>query len=148
MMKSTPWRIGKNSPTTPKPINSQPITSTTIRLICRSIDGNNTFPYLVPRPTDVHAVVDAEGLDFEETTELSTISSQEAVFWLKNKVVIGSKMVLSLNVPKTLILENQLNLIVSGEVIFASTDPSTQDKQLVSIQLDRLYKIQPIYTSR
>ena len=92
--------------------------------------------------------IDAEGLDFEETTELSTISSQEAVFWLKNKVVIGSKLVLSLNVPKTLILENQLNLIISGEVIFASTDPSNQNKQLVSIQLDRLYKIQPIYTSR
>jgi hypothetical protein len=92
--------------------------------------------------------IDAEGLDFEETTELSTISSQEAVFWLKNKVVIGSKLVLSLNVPKTLILENQLNLIVSGEVIFASTDPSNRNKQLVSIQLDRLYKIQPIYTSR
>ena len=91
--------------------------------------------------------IDAEGLDFEETTELSTISSQEAVFWLKNKVVIGSKLVLSLNVPKTLILENQLNLIVSGEVIFASTDPSNQNKQLVSIQLDRLYKIQPIYSS-
>ncbi len=96
---------------------------------------------------NVHGI-DAEGLDFEETTELSTISSQEAVFWLKNKVVIGSKLVLSLNVPKTLILETQLNLIVSGEVIFASTDPSTQNKQLVSIQLDRLYKIQPIYTSR
>jgi len=63
MMKSTPWRIGKNSPTTPKPISSQPITSTTIRLICRSIDANNTLSYLVPRPTDVHAVVDAEGLD-------------------------------------------------------------------------------------
>jgi hypothetical protein len=91
--------------------------------------------------------IDAEGLDFEETTELSTISSQEAVFWLKNKVVIGSKLVLSLNVPKTLILENQLNLIVSGEVIFASTDPSSRNKQLVSIQLDRLYKIQPIYSS-
>jgi len=91
--------------------------------------------------------IDAEGLDFEETTELSTISSQEAVFWLKNKVLIGSKLVLSLNVPKTLILENQMNLIVSGEVIFASTDPSNRNQQLVSIQLDRLYKIQPIYTS-
>jgi hypothetical protein len=92
--------------------------------------------------------IDAEGLDFEETTELSTISSQEAVFWLKNKVVIGSKLILALNVPKTLILENQMNLIVSGEVIFASTDPSNRNQQLVSIQLDRLYKIQPIYTSR
>ncbi len=91
--------------------------------------------------------IDAENKDFEETTELSTISSQEAVFWLKNKVIIGSKLVLALNVPKTLILVNQMNLIVSGEVVFASTDPSNRNKQLVSIQLDRIYKIQPIYAA-
>jgi hypothetical protein len=90
----------------------------------------------------------AEGQDFEEITDLSSISSQEAVFWLKNKVIIGSKLVLSLNIPKTLILENQLNLIVSGEVVFATTDPSSRNQQLVSIQLDRLYKIQPIYSAR
>ena len=60
--------------------------------------------------------INAGGQEFEEITDLSSISSQEAVFWLKNKVTIGSKLVLSLNVPKTLILENQLNLIVSGEV--------------------------------
>jgi hypothetical protein len=89
----------------------------------------------------------AHGMDFDEVTELSSISSLEAVFWLQNKVVIGSKLVLSLHVPKTLIRENQLNLIVSGEVIFASTDPSAQNKQLVSIQLDKMYKIQPIYSS-
>lgn len=90
----------------------------------------------------------AGGEEFEEVTELSSISSQEAVFWLKSKVTIGSRLVLSLNVPKTLILENQLNLIVSGEVTFATTDPSSRDLQLVSIQLDKLYKIQPIYTAR
>ncbi len=91
--------------------------------------------------------INAHGMDFDEVTELSSISSQEAVFWLQNKVVIGSRLVLTLNVPKTLILENQLNLIVSGEVIFASSDPSAQHKQLVSIQLDKMYKIQPIYSS-
>ncbi len=92
--------------------------------------------------------VDANDNEFEESTELSSISSQEAVFWLKNKVTIGSKLVLSLNVPKTLILENQLNLIVSGEVVFASSDPSHHNHQLISIQLDKLYKIQPIYSSK
>ncbi len=92
--------------------------------------------------------VDANEKEFEECTELSSISSQEAVFWLKNKVTIGSKLVLSLNIPKTLILENQLNLIVSGEVVFASSDPSHNHHQLVSIQLDKLYKIQPIYSSK
>ena len=45
MMKSTPWRIGKNNPTTPKAISNQPITSTTIRLICRSIGADNTLSH-------------------------------------------------------------------------------------------------------
>lgn len=92
--------------------------------------------------------IDAQGKEFEERTELSSISSQEAVFVLKNRVMIGTPLTLSLNVPKTLILENQLNLIVSGEVIFASSDTGQKGKQLISVQLDKLYKIQPIYTSR
>ena len=90
----------------------------------------------------------AQGKGFEEHTELSSISSQEAIFVLKNRVMIGSCLTLSLNVPKTLILENQLNLIVSGEVVFATTDPSQKGKQLISVQLEKLYKIQPIYTAR
>ena len=92
--------------------------------------------------------INAQGTEFEERTELSSISSQEAVFVLKNRVMIGSPLTLSLNVPKTLILENQLNLIVSGEVVFASSDSTQKGKQLISLQLDKLYKIQPIYTSR
>jgi hypothetical protein len=92
--------------------------------------------------------INAKGDEFEERTELSSISSQEAVFVLKNRVMIGSSLTLSLNVPKTLILENQLNLIVSGEVVFASSDSTHKGKQLISLQLDKLYKIQPIYTSR
>jgi len=90
----------------------------------------------------------AQGKGFEEGTELSSISSQEAIFVLKNRVIIGSCLTLSLNVPKTLILENQLNLIVSGEVVFATSDPSQKGKQLISVQLEKPYKIQPIYTSR
>lgn len=90
----------------------------------------------------------AQAKGFEERTELSSISSQEAIFVLKNRVLIGTGLTLSLNVPKTLILENQLNLIISGEVIFATTDSSQKGKQLVSVQLNKLYKIQPILTSR
>ena len=90
----------------------------------------------------------AQGKSFEERTELSSISSQEAIFVLKNRVMIGSGLTLSLNVPRTLILESQLNLIVSGEVIFATADPSQKGKQLVSVQLVKLYKIQPILASR
>jgi hypothetical protein len=92
--------------------------------------------------------VNALGKEFEEQTELSSISSEEAILVLKNRVMIGTPLTLSLNVPKTLILENQLNLIVTGEVVFATSDPSQKGKQLISVRLDKLYKIQPIFTSR
>ena len=91
---------------------------------------------------------DAIGNDFEESTELSSISAAEAFFWLKKPVLIGSRISLTLNVPKTLILENCLNLIVSGEVSFASMDKKKKGKQLVSIQLNRIYKINPIYSKK
>jgi len=67
MMKSTPWSTGKNSPTTPKAINNQPMTSTTIRLICSFIDADNTFS--VPGPPNVDTVVRSEA--FEESVEIA-----------------------------------------------------------------------------
>ena len=86
----------------------------------------------------------AEGTSFEEITELSSVSSEEAVFSLENKVLIGSKLSLSLKIPKTLLLQNRLNLTLSGEVIFATSDRNNPENQLIGIQLNRLFKILPI----
>lgn len=85
--------------------------------------------------------VNAEGTRFEEITELSSISSQEAVFSLENKMLIGSKLSLSLKIPKTLLLQDRLNLTLSGEVIFATADRKSPKHQLIGIQLNRLFKI-------
>ncbi len=84
----------------------------------------------------------AKGEEFEERTKISSISSQEASFWLKVKVTIGTRINLSLQIPKTLILESHLNLLISGEVVFVQTETDSQKKQLVIIRLDRSYKIQ------
>ncbi|MGD9345618.1 MAG: hypothetical protein PVH84_07130 [Candidatus Aminicenantes bacterium] len=85
---------------------------------------------------------DAKGKEFEERTKISSISSQEASFWLKTKVTIGSRINMCLQIPKTLILESHLNLLISGEVIYVQSEINSPKKQLAIIRLDRSYKIQ------
>ncbi|UCC38486.1 MAG: hypothetical protein JSV96_11680 [Candidatus Aminicenantes bacterium] len=85
----------------------------------------------------------ASGSEFQERTELYSISSQEASFWLNSGITIGSRINLSLKIPKTLILENQLRLIISGIVVYAKSDRNSKKKQLISIRLDKSYKILP-----
>ncbi len=84
----------------------------------------------------------AKGDEFEERTTISSISSQEASFWLKSKVIIGTRINMSLQIPKTLILESHLSLLISGEVIFVQSETNNRKKQLAIIRLDRSYKIQ------
>lgn len=86
--------------------------------------------------------IDAYGNSFQERTDLCSISSQQATFWLNSGVTIGSKLNLSLEIPKTLILENKLRLLLSGTVVHVKAESNSKKKQLISIQLDRTYKIQ------
>ena len=84
----------------------------------------------------------AKGEEFEERTKISSISSQEASFWLKEKVTIGTRINMCLEIPKTLILESHLNLSISGEIIFVQSETNSRKKQLAIMRLDRTYKIQ------
>jgi len=84
---------------------------------------------------------DAKGKNFEERTELLSISSQLANLWLKSKVLIGSKLNIIVKIPRTLILEHRFNLHTSGEIIYIKADGSKEKKQMISIHLDKNYKI-------
>lgn len=86
--------------------------------------------------------IDAYGTTFQERTDLSSISSQEATFYLNSGVTIGSKLILSLDIPKTLILESKLKLLISGKVIYVKADANKKKKQFISVQLDKNYKIE------
>lgn len=88
--------------------------------------------------------IDAVGKEIREFTELISISSQEAVFLMISKVMIGSRLTLTLDIPRTFLLENQLKLEVSGSVAFIKADSSRDKKQLVSLRLDKNYKIRSI----
>ena len=84
---------------------------------------------------------DVKGKKFEENTKVLSISSQNALFWLKSKVLIGTPLSVSLQIPKTIILENRLNLMVSGIVKLVQANTNKKDNQLISVQLDRTFKI-------
>ena len=90
---------------------------------------------------------DSRGDNFKEKSRLSRISSQEVVIRMKNKVLLGTKLDLCLKIPKTLILENNLNLTISGKVSSASRDSTKKEQQLISLQLDKIFKIYPISKS-
>ncbi len=84
---------------------------------------------------------DVRGVEFEEDTKVLSISSQNALFWLRSKVLIGTPLCVSLQIPKTIILENRLNLVISGTVSLVQANSNKRNDQLISIQLDRNFKI-------
>ncbi len=91
--------------------------------------------------------VNAVGRRFEEATQLLAISAQEASFQLDSRVTLGTKVHLSLEIPKTLILQNQLQLSVSGTVVYVRADSGKQKPQFVSVRLDKNYRLQTFQAS-
>jgi hypothetical protein len=85
---------------------------------------------------------DASGKPFEERTDISSISAQEVSFPLKTRLLVGSKLVLNLAVPRTLILERPLRLLLSGSVVSARADQGRVKRQSVAARLDKTYKLQ------
>jgi hypothetical protein len=79
---------------------------------------------------------------FKEKTQILSISSEEATILLRSRVTVGSKLDLSLEIPKTLILESHLKLQISGTVILTQTEPAQGGKKrLVSIRLDKRFRL-------
>jgi hypothetical protein len=87
--------------------------------------------------------INAIGRDFEEGTQVLSISAQEASFHLNSRLLIGTKITLSLEIPKTLILENQLRLFLTGTVTYVRAESGKDNSQFICIRLDKNYKLQP-----
>ncbi len=87
---------------------------------------------------------DASGKEIREYTQLVSISSQEATFQLNSKVMIGSRLSLLVDIPKTYFLENNLKLETSGKVTFIKAEEDSKKKQLVFLRLDKSYRIRPL----
>lgn len=92
--------------------------------------------------------VDLTDNRFREKTFLVSISSEEAAVWLRSQVASGAKLNISLDIPKTLILENHLQLQLTGTVTSNGPDPARPGKkQVVSVRLDRKFRLLPVAPS-
>jgi hypothetical protein len=91
--------------------------------------------------------VNALDKEFEEETCVSSISSQEAFFSLNSKVTLGSKLGISLDIPRTLVLEKRLKVLLTGTVISIQAKTGNQKKQRIALKLDKKYKILPCLPS-
>jgi hypothetical protein len=109
-----------------------------------SKDGKRERAFELSLPALVTGL-DALENKFREKTLLTSISSEEATVWLRSHVPLGAKLDISLDIPKTLILENSLKLQLTGTVLLVQTDSvHNGKKQLVSLRLDKKFKLLPV----
>ena len=90
-------------------------------------------------PASVHGT-NAVGENFHEQTKINSISAEKAVFFLKSPVIIGSPLTVSLQIPKTLILETAKSLMITGLVAQVQAD-SAKNLQMIALKLNRNFKI-------
>jgi hypothetical protein len=154
MIKKSPWDSspGAIEPDNPELDNSQREMNNkdeSVRLLLPAAVGaekrERAFELSLPA---VVTGVDLADNRFREKTLLVSISSEEAAVWLRSRVGPGAKLNISLDIPKTLILENHLQLELSGTVAANGPDPVRPGKkQVVSLRLDRKFRLVPIAPS-
>ena len=87
--------------------------------------------------------LDARGKRFEERTMACAISAQELSFRLNTRLMIGGKMTVAIDVPRTLILESPLRLLITGLVVYVRSEAENGKSQYVTVRLDRRFRLQP-----
>jgi hypothetical protein len=87
--------------------------------------------------------LDARGKRYEEQTQICAISAQEVSVCLNTRLLIGAKTTISLDIPRTLILESPLRLLVTGLVVYVRSESMNGKSQYVTVQLDRGFRLQP-----
>ena len=87
--------------------------------------------------------LDAAGRRYEERSSVCAISAQEVSFRLKARLLIGSRITLFLDIPRTLILESPLRLVLSGAVVFVRLEEDNGKQQFVVVRLDRTFRLHP-----
>jgi hypothetical protein len=87
--------------------------------------------------------LDATGRKFEEQTSVCGISSQEVSLRLKARMMIDSRLTLFLDIPRTLILESPLRLVLSGAVVYVRLEDMSDKTQFLVVRLDRGFRLHP-----
>jgi len=105
------------------------------------------------RSFDLHTPILVSGMDaseneFNEQTKLASISSQQATFMLNTNVLIGSRLNLGVDIPRTNTLGKQLKLLLTGVVVFIRGEKDNKKNQLISVRLDKKYKIRSLFITK
>lgn len=87
--------------------------------------------------------LDAAGRKFEERSAVCAISAQEVSFRLKARLIIGSRVTLFLDIPRTLILESPLRMVLSGAVVYVRFEEGNGKQQFIVVRLDRGFRLHP-----
>ena len=87
--------------------------------------------------------LDAAGRKFEERTSVCGISAQEVSLRLKARLTIDSRVTLFLDIPRTLILESPLRMVLSGAVVYVRLEEKADKTQFLVVRLDRGFRLHP-----
>ena len=87
--------------------------------------------------------LDAAGRKFEERSAVCGISAQEVSFKLKARLIIGSRVTLFVDIPRTLILESPLRMVLSGAVVYVRLEEANGKQQFIIVRLDRGFRLHP-----
>ena len=83
------------------------------------------------------------GQSFNEKTELITINSKIVTFFLKAPVGIGCPLKVAINIPATPLLIYPLKLDLKGQVARVELSREKKRGQLVTVELDHNFQLQP-----
>jgi len=85
---------------------------------------------------------DIDGCLFREQTTLSYISHAAALFPLKSRVSVGSRLKLALALPPKLSEGRDLRLVVKGTIAFIDSAPRNGSEPRVSLSLENRYVVE------
>ncbi len=88
------------------------------------------------------------GKPFHETAKLTNISSGGAYFYLDSAVVVGSKVKLSIDLPKELTEGQKVRLEIAGLTVRLQKPDKRGKKQGVAVRFGRDFKFLPARKKR
>ena len=103
-----------------------------------SKDSGFTFPL----PTRVEGR-NTRGQDFAEDTVLSHISHEGSTFILRNRVGVGERLRLIIDLPEKISTDKSLKLVIKGKVTRIEAADAQAASQKVAISFDSKYIIKP-----
>jgi len=83
----------------------------------------------------------ALGREFEEQTEILALNAGSVRFCLDERILIGAKVWLTADIPRTVLLKVPLKLNLAGSVTMVHAQNKAPKRQVVSIRLDKHFKL-------